>query len=355
MKKSTIVSIVVSSLLISPLVLARHVQADEVGSNSVEPVLATSTDQESSPDKSVSEQVASSENAEVSKESSTENLGQKAVVEEAIDSNQSIGEKENHFDKAVPESSNVSDKSATDKGAVPEKPVADTGSDTEKKVDPREENNSATVTSNKEPGNDRSATRVSNPPKTTLADLSEVTGQARTEEDSKKEATVGEAVNQLLKWASTKEGQVGSTDQDRLAFAKSLGMIDQKAKGSDPVTDLVTMVAAAKKLHAAYRAERKTPLFMNGRAQPIFPFTRGDDPEHYSYENSDIVRYVVYVETDYDTDGDGKPDLVKTFVQVPKAAVKGDYKAPTIFEASPYVAGRRTYPRRAWSQRGWQI
>ena len=109
MKKSTIVSIVAASLLISPLVLARYVQADEVGSNSVEPVLATSTD----PDKSVSEQVASSENAEVSKESSTENVGQKVVVEEAIDSNQSIGEKENHFDKAVPESSNVSDKASS--------------------------------------------------------------------------------------------------------------------------------------------------------------------------------------------------------------------------------------------------
>ena len=167
MKKSTIVSIVAASLLISPLVLARHVQADEVGTNSVEPVLATSTDQESSLDKSVSEHVESSENAEVSKESSTEGVGQKAVVEEAIDSNQSIGEKENHFDKAVTESSNVSDQSATDKGVVPEKPVADTGSDTEKKVDPREENNSATVTSNKEPGNDESATRGSNPPKTT--------------------------------------------------------------------------------------------------------------------------------------------------------------------------------------------
>ncbi|MDE8687838.1 hypothetical protein, partial [Streptococcus gordonii] len=105
---------------------------------------------------------------------------------------------------ATPDGRNAGTPLATDKGAVPEKPVADTGSDTEKKVDPREENNSATVTSNKEPGNDRSATRVSNPPKTTLVDLSEVTGQARTEEDSKKEATVGEAVNQLLKWASTK-------------------------------------------------------------------------------------------------------------------------------------------------------
>ena len=92
------------------------------------------------------------------------------------------------------------------RGAVPEKPVADTGSDTEKKVDSRIENNATAVDLSREPGNDRSATRVSNPPKTTLADLSEVTGQARTEEDSKKEATISEAVNQLLKWASTKEG-----------------------------------------------------------------------------------------------------------------------------------------------------
>ena len=172
MKKSTIVSIVAASLLISPLVLARHVQADEVGTNSVEPVLATSTDQESSPDKSVSEHVESSENAEVSKESSTESVGQKAAVEEAIDSNQSIGEKESHLDKAVPESSNVLDKAASDKGTVLEKSGADTGSDTEKKVDPRIENNATAVDSSREPGNDRIATIVSNPPKTTLADLS---------------------------------------------------------------------------------------------------------------------------------------------------------------------------------------
>ena len=42
MKKSTIVSIVFASLLISPAVLARHVQADEVATNSVEPALTTS-------------------------------------------------------------------------------------------------------------------------------------------------------------------------------------------------------------------------------------------------------------------------------------------------------------------------
>ena len=32
----------------------------------------------------------------------------------------------------------------------------------------------------------------------------------------------------------------------------------------------------------------------------------------YTNEGSDLLRFVVYVETDYDTDLDGKPDLIKT-------------------------------------------
>ncbi len=53
----------------------------------------------------------------------------------------------------------------------------------------------------------------------------------------------------------------------------------------------------------------------------------------------DVLRFCVYVETDYDTDMDGKNDLVQALVQVPTAAVFGDYDAPTIFHASPYMPG----------------
>jgi len=45
------------------------------------------------------------------------------------------------------------------------------------------------------------------------------------------------------------------------------------------------------------------------------------------------------VETDYDVDGDGKRDLVKAVVQVPRSAVEGNYKAATLYEARPYAAG----------------
>lgn len=67
--------------------------------------------------------------------------------------------------------------------------------------------------------------------------------------------------------------------------------------------------------------------FQDGLAQPIFNI------------DSDIARFCVYVETDYDTDADGKLDLIKVVIQLPKAAMNGAYKAGVIYEARPYIAG----------------
>ncbi len=61
--------------------------------------------------------------------------------------------------------------------------------------------------------------------------------------------------------------------------------------------------------------------------------------EDYTNEGSDILRFCVWVETDYDTDLDGKADLVRALVQVPRAAVEGRYKAAVIYNPTPYGAG----------------
>ena len=61
--------------------------------------------------------------------------------------------------------------------------------------------------------------------------------------------------------------------------------------------------------------------------------------ENYTNEGSDILRFCVWVETDYDTDFDGKADLVRALVQVPRAAVEGKYKAGVIYDPTPYGAG----------------
>lgn len=91
---------------------------------------------------------------------------------------------------------------------------------------------------------------------------------------------------------------------------------------------------------AAIAAEEPmAPLSVkDGMLQPVFTFT---DPLYMDYTNkgSDLLRFSVWVETDYDTDGDGKDDLVKVLVQVPRAAAEGKYKASVIYDPTPYNAG----------------
>lgn len=87
--------------------------------------------------------------------------------------------------------------------------------------------------------------------------------------------------------------------------------------------------------------EAVMPVFEDGIAQPVFKVSDGKAIDSYNPRTSSIARYCVYVETDYDMDGDGKRDLVKVFVQVPRAACEGHYKAATLFEARPYNAGTR--------------
>ncbi len=82
-----------------------------------------------------------------------------------------------------------------------------------------------------------------------------------------------------------------------------------------------------------------SPLIVeNGMMQP---FLKWSDlrAERYTNEGSDILRFCVWVETDQDTDADGKADLVKAFIQVPRPAVEGRYRAAVIYDPTPYVVG----------------
>ena len=81
----------------------------------------------------------------------------------------------------------------------------------------------------------------------------------------------------------------------------------------------------------------------NGAPQPILEVSDLRAPD-YSNEDSEILRFCVYVETDHDTDNDGMADLVKVLVQVPRPAVEGKYKAATIYDPTPYGAGTYTDP-----------
>ena len=295
MKKKTMVSIVASSLLIAPMVLHQVAAADEQTEE-----LAPSTEVVHAP---------STEARPTTSDTST------ATSEEAASSNEA----------------------SLDRGAVVNQ-VAPSSVELSRQSDPTVPVATPVVTS-------REAALQSTPTSeapATSQDLAKVTGSTLASDQATKELTVQDAVNGLLQWAATDPSQLGQSQADRERFAKSLGLIERSEdltrKVSQP--ELAKMYETAKKLYDAYRAEKKSPLFLNGRAQPIFPYTTGEkEDQDYKYEDSQIVRFPVYVETDYDTDADGKPDLVKAIVQLPKAVAQGDFKAATILEARPYVAG----------------
>ena len=156
--------------------------------------------------------------------------------------------------------------------------------------------------------------------------------------------TMEEAAAYLLRYAGMEQSQLGVYPRDYNAMADSVGLADGltwDADGACTAGAFEVMLANVGVLYDALHADTLQPLFVNGLAQPIFPYTSGIPAEGSTYDNadSDIIRFFVYVETNYDTDGDGKLDLVKTLVQLPRAAMEGDYKAATIFEARPYITG----------------
>ena len=162
------------------------------------------------------------------------------------------------------------------------------------------------------------------------------------EEDPDEELTVLKALSGLMQIAGLKAEQLGNYPDDHLAMAQSMGLLSKSDDGSNPCTlKKLKKLAGRGEIAALEEAiENEHPLFLNGMAQPIFPYTSGKmDNKTYSNETSNITRFSVYVETDFDTDGDGKLDLVKTLVQVPRAAVEGKYQASILMEARPYVTG----------------
>lgn len=66
-------------------------------------------------------------------------------------------------------------------------------------------------------------------------------------------------------------------------------------------------------------------IYLNGKSLPVF-------------NTNKVIREVVYVETDLDTDQDGKSDLIQVTVFRPAESNKG-LKVPALYTASPYFGG----------------
>ena len=92
------------------------------------------------------------------------------------------------------------------------------------------------------------------------------------------------------------------------------------------VTSLLILMA----LTSCVKAQEKTvPVFKNGEAQIVEAFS---DPEKW-------IRHDLWVETEFDTDGDGKPDRMHVGVTRPFQTDTEGLKLPIVYVSSPYFAG----------------
>ena len=82
------------------------------------------------------------------------------------------------------------------------------------------------------------------------------------------------------------------------------------------------------------------PVFVDGQAQVVEGFA---DPAGW-------IRHHLWVETEFDSDGDGKPDRMHVDVTRPKQTDTEGLKVPVVYETSPYFSGVGTIdPKYFWN------
>ena len=75
--------------------------------------------------------------------------------------------------------------------------------------------------------------------------------------------------------------------------------------------------------------EKAVPIFKDGEAQIVEAFS----------DTNKWIRHDLWVETEFDTDGDGKPDRMHVAVTRPEQTETEGLKLPIIYVTSPYFAG----------------
>jgi len=92
---------------------------------------------------------------------------------------------------------------------------------------------------------------------------------------------------------------------------------------------LTTVLFAFSPPAFAQENEKAVPIFEDGEAQVVPAF-----------EDSDKwIRHDLWVETEFDTDGDGKPDRMHVAVTRPEQTDTEGLKLPVVYISSPYFAG----------------
>ncbi len=105
-------------------------------------------------------------------------------------------------------------------------------------------------------------------------------------------------------------------------------------------TALFSVLLALLLSSSSFSQTTATPLFINGEAQVVDAF------------KENWIQHDLWVETNFDSDGDGKPDRVHVSVTRPGPTDTEQLKVPVIYQTSPYYAGMGSVdPKFMWNPR----
>lgn len=104
---------------------------------------------------------------------------------------------------------------------------------------------------------------------------------------------------------------------------------------------VLALAAALTALAAAQAPPPARPTFVDGQAQVVPAF---QDPAQW-------IRQTLWVETEFDSDGDGKHDRMFVDVTRPRQTETEGLKVPVIYESSPYFAGTAGQRQFLWNVR----
>ncbi|RMG29711.1 MAG: Xaa-Pro dipeptidyl-peptidase, partial [Bacteroidetes bacterium] len=102
-----------------------------------------------------------------------------------------------------------------------------------------------------------------------------------------------------------------------------------------PMAALSLLLVAALPLQAQEVPSPTLPVFTDGEAQVVPAFA----------DKAQWIQHELWVETEFDTDGDGKADRMHVSVTRPPQTETEGLKLPIIYITSPYFAGTSGFPK----------
>jgi X-Pro dipeptidyl-peptidase len=120
-----------------------------------------------------------------------------------------------------------------------------------------------------------------------------------------------------------------------------LGTVLFRTGSAALLASAITLAPFTAPTASAQAAGRAGPVFRDGQAQVVPAFA----------DSTAWIREEVWVETEFDSDGDGRPDRMHVAIVRPRQTATEGLRVPVVYESSPYYSGTSGPRQYLWDVR----